>query len=112
MRLDNGTVVVVMGDPFVHLRVASGYSLQYGASHPAALVAAAADHDMDTVLPLAVATVAARASSVRRVWFMNVSIGSGSLRAAGFPLIWDWSIGAATDTVQSIVSLKSLTGLL
>ncbi len=38
-----------MGDPFVHLRVASGYSLQYGASHPAALVAAAADHDMDTL---------------------------------------------------------------
>ena len=49
MRLGNGTVVVVMGDPFVHLRVASGYSLQYGASHPAALVAAAADHDMDTL---------------------------------------------------------------
>src|SRR5487761_2385092 len=28
--------------PFVHLRVASGYSLQYGASHPSALVARAA----------------------------------------------------------------------
>ncbi len=38
-----------MGDPFVHLRVASGYSLQYGASHPSALVAAAADHEMDTL---------------------------------------------------------------
>ncbi len=38
-----------MGDPFVHLRVASGYSLQYGASHPSALVAAAADHGMDTL---------------------------------------------------------------
>ena len=38
-----------MGDPFVHLRVASGYSLQYGASHPSALVAAAASHDMDTL---------------------------------------------------------------
>lgn len=38
-----------MGDPFVHLRVASGYSLQYGASHPSALVAAAAGHDMDTL---------------------------------------------------------------
>ncbi|MFX4271333.1 DNA polymerase III subunit alpha [Propionibacteriaceae bacterium Y1685] len=36
-----------MADPFVHLRVASGYSLQYGASHPADLVARAADHDMD-----------------------------------------------------------------
>ena len=38
-----------MADPFVHLRVASGYSLQYGASHPSALVAAAAGHDMDTL---------------------------------------------------------------
>ena len=28
--------------PFTHLRVASGYSFQYGASHPAALVAEAA----------------------------------------------------------------------
>ncbi|MDO5535454.1 MAG: DNA polymerase III subunit alpha, partial [Propionibacteriaceae bacterium] len=33
----------------VHLRVASGYSLQYGASHPSALVEAAAGHDMDTL---------------------------------------------------------------
>lgn len=38
-----------MGDPFVHLRVASGYSLQYGASHPSALVAEAVGHDMDTL---------------------------------------------------------------
>ena len=38
-----------MSDPFVHLRVASGYSLQYGASHPESLVRQAADHDMDTL---------------------------------------------------------------
>lgn len=38
-----------MSDPFVHLRVASGYSMQYGASHPSALVAQAAAHDMDTL---------------------------------------------------------------
>ena len=38
-----------MSDPFVHLRVASGYSLKYGASAPAALVAAAAGHGMDTL---------------------------------------------------------------
>ena len=36
-------------DPFVHLHVASGYSLRHGASHPAALVQRAADHGMDTV---------------------------------------------------------------
>ncbi|MEO6205804.1 MAG: PHP domain-containing protein, partial [Mycobacteriales bacterium] len=36
-------------DPFVHLHVASGYSLQHGASHPAALVERAAEHGMDTL---------------------------------------------------------------
>jgi error-prone DNA polymerase len=34
---------------FVHLRVASGYSLQYGASHPSALVARAADLGFDAL---------------------------------------------------------------
>lgn len=33
-------------DPFVHLHVASGYSLQYGASHPQALVQQAVEHGM------------------------------------------------------------------
>ncbi len=36
-------------DPFVHLHVASGYSLQHGASHPAALVERAAEHGMDAL---------------------------------------------------------------
>ena len=36
-----------MSDPFVHLHVASGYSLRHGASHPSALVERAADHGMD-----------------------------------------------------------------
>ncbi|HEX8510177.1 MAG TPA: DNA polymerase III subunit alpha, partial [Propionibacteriaceae bacterium] len=36
-----------MTDPFVHLRVASGYSLRYGASHPSSLVERAAEYDMD-----------------------------------------------------------------
>ena len=36
-------------DPFVHLHVASGYSLQYGASHPAVLVERAVEYDMDTL---------------------------------------------------------------
>ena len=38
-----------MAEPFTHLRVASGYSLQYGASHPSVLVGAAAGYDMDTL---------------------------------------------------------------
>ncbi len=36
-------------DPFVHLHVASGYSMQYGASHPHVLVERAAEHEMDTL---------------------------------------------------------------
>ena len=40
-----------MTDEFVHLRVASGYSMQYGAAHPSDLVAKAAEYDM-TMLAL------------------------------------------------------------
>ena len=36
-------------DPFVHLHVASGYSLKYGASHPHRLVARAVEAEMDTL---------------------------------------------------------------
>src|SRR5687767_15564007 len=36
-------------DPFTHLHVASGYSLQYGASHPHVLVERAAEQEMDTL---------------------------------------------------------------
>ncbi|HET7690318.1 MAG TPA: DNA polymerase III subunit alpha [Nocardioidaceae bacterium] len=38
-----------MPDPFVHLHVASGYSLRYGASHPQVLVERAAEQEMDTL---------------------------------------------------------------
>jgi error-prone DNA polymerase len=38
-----------MTDPFVHLHVASGYSLRHGASHPHVLVERAAEHGMDTL---------------------------------------------------------------
>ncbi|WP_374456636.1 DNA polymerase III subunit alpha [Nocardioides sp.] len=36
-------------DPFVHLHVASGYSMQYGASHPHVLVERAAEQEMDAL---------------------------------------------------------------
>ena len=36
-------------DPFVHLHVASGYSLKYGASHPRNLVERAVEAEMDTL---------------------------------------------------------------
>lgn len=39
----------MMTDPFVHLHVASAYSLRYGTAPPAALVALAGEHGMDTL---------------------------------------------------------------
>ncbi|CCG03099.1 DNA polymerase III subunit alpha [Blastococcus saxobsidens] len=38
-----------MSDPFVHLHVASGYSMRYGANHPADLVTRAAEHGMSAL---------------------------------------------------------------
>ena len=38
-----------VNDPFVHLHVASGYSMQYGANHPADLVTRAAEHGMSAL---------------------------------------------------------------
>ena len=43
------SVSPVSPDPFVHLHVASGYSLQYGASHPQTLVERAVEQEMDTL---------------------------------------------------------------
>jgi error-prone DNA polymerase len=40
---------VIGDDPFVHLHVASGYSLRYGASHPHVLVERAAEQQMGTL---------------------------------------------------------------
>ena len=37
----------VVSDPFVHLHVASGYSMRHGASTPAALVERAAEHGVE-----------------------------------------------------------------
>jgi len=38
-----------VSDPFVHLHVASGYSLRHGASHPHVLVQRATEHGMDAL---------------------------------------------------------------
>src|SRR5664279_4445772 len=49
MFRSRNTFPAMSPDPFVHLHVASGYSLQYGASHPHVLVERAAEHEMDTL---------------------------------------------------------------
>jgi error-prone DNA polymerase len=78
----------VSRDPFVHLHVASGYSLRYGASHPSALVERAVEHQMDTLALTdrdgtygAVKFVrAARAGGVRPVLGVDLAVApTGSL---------------------------------
>ena len=59
-------------DPFVHLHVASGYSLQYGASHPHVLVE-------------------------RELWRVEAGRGSGatgSERSGVFDLSFSWTDGS------------------
>ncbi len=83
-----------MADPFVHLHVASGYSLRHGASLPPALVEHAVDHGMDTLaltdrdgLYGAVRfALACRAGGVRPVLGVDLAIApSGALPAGTGP---------------------------
>ncbi|MDQ1616571.1 MAG: error-prone polymerase [Actinomycetota bacterium] len=80
-------------DPFVHLHVASGYSLRYGASHPAALVERAAEHGMDTLALTdrdgtygAVKFVrAAQSAGLRPVLGVDLAVEPSGLLAAAHP---------------------------
>lgn len=72
-------------DPFVHLHVASGYSRQFGASHPHVLVERAVEHEMDTLALTdrdgtygAVKFVnACRSAGVRPVLGVDLAVGAG-----------------------------------
>ena len=76
-------------DPFVHLHVASGYSLQYGASHPHVLVERAVEQEMDTLALTdrdgtygAVKFVrACRAAGIRPVLGVDLAVDMSSARA-------------------------------
>lgn len=80
-------------DPFVHLHVASGYSLQYGASHPHVLVERAAEQEMDTLALTdrdgtygAVKFVrAARSAGVRPVLGVDLAVAPTSATGRGTP---------------------------
>ncbi|MGY1608794.1 DNA polymerase III subunit alpha [Geodermatophilus sp. SYSU D00700] len=70
------------GDPFVHLHVASGYSLRYGANHPADLVARAAEHgmgalaltDRDGLYGAVKFALACRSAGVRPVFGVDLAV--------------------------------------
>ncbi|WP_345771995.1 DNA polymerase III subunit alpha [Geodermatophilus sabuli] len=69
-------------DPFVHLHVASGYSMQYGANHPVDLVARAAEHgmralaltDRDGLYGAVKFALACRAVDVRPVFGVDLAV--------------------------------------
>lgn len=78
-------------DPFVHLHVASGFSLRYGASHPHALVGRAVEHGMDTLALTdrdgtygAVKFVrAARGAGIRPVLGVDLAVAPAGSTAGG-----------------------------
>ncbi len=73
-----------MSDPFVHLHVASGYSLRYGASHPRTLVERAAEHgqhalaltDRDGVYGAVKFLQACSAAGVRPILGVNLAVAA------------------------------------
>ncbi|HEY0403639.1 MAG TPA: DNA polymerase III subunit alpha [Blastococcus sp.] len=71
-----------MSDPFVHLHVASGYSMRYGANHPADLVTRAAEHgmtalaltDRDGLYGAVKFALACRSAGVRPIFGVDLAI--------------------------------------
>ena len=79
-----------MPDPFVHLRVASGYSLQYGASHPHVLVERAAEQEMDTL------ALTDRDGTYGAVKFAKACLVAGIRPVLGVDLAYRSTVPAAT----------------
>jgi error-prone DNA polymerase len=71
-----------VNDPFVHLHVASGYSMRYGANHPADLVTRAAEHgmtalaltDRDGLYGAVKFALACRSAGVRPIFGVDLAI--------------------------------------
>ena len=76
-----------MTDPFVHLHVASGYSLQYGASHPQVLVERAVEQEMDTL------ALTDRDGTYGAIRFVKAATAAGIRPVLGV----DLAVGAPVD---------------
>src|SRR5512144_2403658 len=75
-----------MSDPFVHLHVASGYSLRYGASSPGAMVARAADlalTDRDGVYGAVKFVQACAAAGIRPLLGVDLAVAPTATDPAG-----------------------------
>ncbi|UOY02931.1 PHP domain-containing protein [Blastococcus sp. PRF04-17] len=83
-----------MNDPFVHLHVASGYSMQFGANHPADLVARAAEHgmsalaltDRDGLYGTVKFALACRSAGVRPIFGVDLAVAPAADTALAPPL--------------------------
>jgi error-prone DNA polymerase len=75
-----------VADPFVHLHVASGYSLQYGASHPHVLVERAAEQEMDTL------ALTDRDGTYGVVRFVKAAVAAGIRPVLGVDLAFSGSV--------------------
>jgi error-prone DNA polymerase len=84
----------VSADPFVHLHVASGYSMRYGANHPADLVARAAEHgmsalaltDRDGLYGAVKFALACRSAGIRPVFGVDLAVAPAVDSALPRPL--------------------------
>ena len=84
-----------MSDPFVHLHVASGYSLQYGASHPHVLVERAVEQEMDAL------ALTDRDGTYGAVRFAKAAMAAGVRPILGVDLAFD---GGGVETVAGAPS--------
>jgi error-prone DNA polymerase len=83
-----------VSDPFVHLHVASGYSMQYGANHPADLVARAAEQgmpalaltDRDGLYGAVKFALACRSAGVRPIFGVDLAVAPAVDSALPRPL--------------------------
>jgi error-prone DNA polymerase len=80
-------------DPFVHLHVASGYSMRHGANHPADLVARAAEHgmgalaltDRDGLYGAVKFAVACRTAGIRPLFGVDLAVDPAAGGEPGEP---------------------------
>ena len=97
-----------MSDPFVHLHVASGYSLRHGANHPAELVARAAEHgmtalaltDRDGLYGAVKFALACRSAGVRPLFGVDLAVAPELGTALPLP----GGVGEQSDRSQCMTS--------
>jgi error-prone DNA polymerase len=85
-----------VADPFVHLHVASGYSLQYGASHPHVLVERAAEQEMDTL------ALTDRDGTYGAVRFAKAAMANGVRPVLGVDLAFATSVAGGLKPFETL----------